>query len=60
LIRISALALEILGEEEKAKRWLRKPLRQFRGRTRMEMLETESGAYEVEVLLGRIGHGVAA
>jgi putative toxin-antitoxin system antitoxin component (TIGR02293 family) len=58
--RIYALALETLGEEEKAKRWLRRPLRQFRGRTPMEMLETDLGAHQVEVLLGRIGHGLAA
>lgn len=53
---IYALALETLGEEEKAKRWLRRPLRQFGGRTLMEMLETDLGAHQVEVLLGRIGH----
>jgi putative toxin-antitoxin system antitoxin component (TIGR02293 family) len=60
LARIYAMALETLGEDEKAKRWLRRPLRQFRGRTPMEMLETDLGAYQVEVLLGRIGHGLAA
>lgn len=58
--RIYALALETLGDEHKAKRWLRRPLRQFRGRTPMEMLETDLGAHQVEVLLGRIGHGIAA
>jgi putative toxin-antitoxin system antitoxin component (TIGR02293 family) len=58
--RIYALALETLGEDEKAKRWLRRPLTQFRGRTPMEMLETDLGAHQVEVLLGRIGHGLAA
>ncbi len=60
LARIYAMALETLGDDEKAKRWLRRPLRQFRGRTPMEMLETDLGAYQVEVLLGRIGHGLAA
>jgi putative toxin-antitoxin system antitoxin component (TIGR02293 family) len=58
--RIYALAVETLGEREKANRWLRKPLRQFAGRTPMEMLETELGAHQVENLLGRISHGLAA
>lgn len=58
--RIYALALETFGEENKAKRWLRRPLRQFRGRTPMQMLETDLGAHQVEVLLARIGHGLAA
>jgi putative toxin-antitoxin system antitoxin component (TIGR02293 family) len=58
--RIYALALETFGAQETATRWLRKPLRQFRGRTPMEMLETDLGAHQVEVLLGRISHGLAA
>jgi len=58
--RIYALALETLGDQEKAKRWLRRPLRQFRGRTPMQLLETDLGAHQVEVLLGKIGHGLAA
>ena len=59
VVRIYAMALETLGEEEKAKRWLRRPLRQFGGRTPMATLETDLGAHQV-VLLGRIGHGLAA
>jgi putative toxin-antitoxin system antitoxin component (TIGR02293 family) len=60
VVRIYALALETLGDEARAKRWLRRPLRQFGGRTPMQMLETDLGAHQVEVLLGRIGHGLAA
>jgi putative toxin-antitoxin system antitoxin component (TIGR02293 family) len=58
--RIYALALDTFGNEEKARRWLRKPLRQFGGRTAMQMLETELGAHQVETILGRIGHGLGA
>ena len=58
--RIYKLAIETFGAKEKAERWLRRPLRQFHGRTPMEMLETDSGSRQVEVLLGRIGHGLAA
>jgi putative toxin-antitoxin system antitoxin component (TIGR02293 family) len=60
VVRIYALAVETLGDDAKAKHWLRRPLRQFGGRTPMEMLETDLGAHQVEVLLGRIGHGLAA
>lgn len=58
--RIFAFAADTLGDEEKARHWLRKPMRQFAGRTPMEMLETELGARQVEDLLGRISHGIAA
>jgi len=58
--RIWAQAVETFGAADKARRWLRKPIRQFGGRTPMEMLETELGAHQVEMLLGRIAHGLAA
>jgi putative toxin-antitoxin system antitoxin component (TIGR02293 family) len=58
--RIFAMAAETLGDEDKARSWLRKPLRQLGGRTPMEMLETDLGTHQVETVLGRIGHGIAA
>ena len=58
--RIYALAVDTFGNEEKARRWLRKPLRQLAGRTAMRTLETELGAHQVETILGRIGYGIAA
>jgi len=58
--RIYALALETFGDDDKARHWLRRPLRPLGGRTAMEMLETELGAHQVETLLGRIAHGIAA
>jgi putative toxin-antitoxin system antitoxin component (TIGR02293 family) len=58
--RIYALALDTFGNEEKARRWLRKPLRHLGGRTAMQMLETELGAHQVETILGRIGYGLGA
>jgi putative toxin-antitoxin system antitoxin component (TIGR02293 family) len=60
ITRIFAMAADTLGGEERAKDWLRRPLRQFTGRTPMEMLATDLGAHQVEVLLGRIAHGIAA
>ena len=58
--RIYALAVETFGDAAKAQHWLAKPLRQLGGRTAMQMLHTDSGAREVEVILGRIAHGIAA
>lgn len=58
--RIFAVAAETLGSDERAAEWLRKPLRQFAGRTPMEMLATDLGSHQVETLLGRIAHGIAA
>jgi putative toxin-antitoxin system antitoxin component (TIGR02293 family) len=58
--RVYALAVDTFGNEEKARRWLRKPLRQLGRRTAMQMLETELGAHQVENILGRIGYGLAA
>ncbi|HXR24463.1 MAG TPA: antitoxin Xre/MbcA/ParS toxin-binding domain-containing protein [Candidatus Binataceae bacterium] len=60
ITRIFALAAETLGGDDRAKDWLRRPLRQFAGRTPMAMLATDLGAHQVEVLLGRIAHGIAA
>jgi putative toxin-antitoxin system antitoxin component (TIGR02293 family) len=58
--RIFALAAETLGSAERAAEWLRRPLRQFAGRTPLEMLATDLGSHQVETLLGRIAHGIAA
>lgn len=58
--RIYALALDTLGDDAKARHWLRKQLRQLGGRTPMQMIETDLGAHQVETILGRIGHGIAA
>jgi putative toxin-antitoxin system antitoxin component (TIGR02293 family) len=58
--RIYALAVETFGDDDKARHWLRRPLRPLSGRTAMRMLETELGAHQVEILLGRIAHGIAA
>jgi len=60
ILRIFALAAETLGDDEQARHWLRRPLRQFGGRTPLAMLRTDLGAHQVENLLGRIAHGVAA
>lgn len=58
--RIFALASETLGSHERAREWLRRPLHQFGGRSPLEMLATDLGSHQVEVLLGRIAHGIGA
>jgi putative toxin-antitoxin system antitoxin component (TIGR02293 family) len=58
--RITAMAERVFGEPERAWRWLRKPQRNFEGRTPVEMLATEAGARLVEEMLAQIDHGIFA
>jgi putative toxin-antitoxin system antitoxin component (TIGR02293 family) len=58
--RIFAIAEECFGNREKAHAWLRRPTSALSGETPLELLDTEEGAREVENLLGRISHGIAA
>lgn len=58
LARIGAQAAEVLGSEEKAARWLRKPNRALGNRVPLELLDNDVGTKEVEDILGRIEHGV--
>jgi putative toxin-antitoxin system antitoxin component (TIGR02293 family) len=57
-VRIATRAREVLGEEEKARQWLRTPNRALAGQTPLSRLDTNLGAREVEEILGRIEHGV--
>lgn len=56
--RVMAFAEETFQDEEKARRWMRRPNRALAGRMPMALLETEQGALVVEAVLGRIAHGV--
>ena len=58
MAHIAALAQDVLGQREKAGRWLQKPNRVLGGSTPLEHLDTELGARQVEQILGRIAHGV--
>ncbi len=53
----SALAL-LEGDKETAKAWLSRPKRALNGQSPLEMSKTETGAQEVEALIGRLEHGV--
>jgi len=60
VVRAIAAAEQTFGSQEKAARWLRRPSAALEGDTPLSLLDTGEGAKEVENLLARIDHGLAA
>lgn len=60
LTRVFAAARQVLGSDEKARRWMFKPSRALGGEVPLELLDTDIGASAVFDELGRIEHGVFA
>ncbi len=60
LTRVFAAAKQVLGSEDKARRWMLKPSRALGGETPLHLLDTDIGANAVFDELGRIEHGVFA
>ena len=58
--RVIAEAEETFGSRDKAAAWLRRPTTTLAGECPLDLLDTDEGAREVETLLGRIAHGIAA
>ncbi|MGH7255646.1 MAG: type II RES/Xre toxin-antitoxin system antitoxin [Nitrospirales bacterium] len=58
LARLGAHAADVLGSEEKAARWLRRPNRALGNQVPLELLESDIGAGQIEEVLGRIEYGV--
>jgi|SRR5580658_9572612 putative toxin-antitoxin system antitoxin component (TIGR02293 family) len=58
LTRVFAEAKNVLGSEEKARRWTLKPSRALAGAIPLSLLDTDIGANAVFEELGRIEHGV--
>ena len=58
--RVVAAAEETFGSPEKAHRWLRRPTTALDGDAPLDWLDTSEGARQVERLLERIDHGLAA
>jgi putative toxin-antitoxin system antitoxin component (TIGR02293 family) len=58
LSRIATLAEEVLGDREKAARWLRAENRALGNAPPLSRLDTDLGAEEVETVLVRLAHGV--
>jgi len=63
LIRVARIisdALETFGSEEKALAWLRRTCAPLQGEAPLDLLDTEEGARQVELLIARIAHGLVA
>lgn len=58
--RVLAIAEETFANSGKAHAWLRRPTEILGGERPLDLLDTEEGAREVALLLGRIAHGIAA
>ena len=58
LARIAAQAVGVLGTDERAAMWLRRPNRALNGEVPLALLDTDLGARQIEDVLGRIEHGV--
>ncbi len=58
IARLLSRAIEVLGNKERALRWLKAPRSYFGGRPPLDYADTELGSQEVFNLLGRIEHGV--
>jgi putative toxin-antitoxin system antitoxin component (TIGR02293 family) len=57
--RVFGRALELFeGDDEQARRWLLTEARALGGRTPLDLARSEIGAKEVEMLIGRLGHGI--
>ena len=57
--RLFRLAVELYdGDEDSARAWLTKPARALDGETPLACADTETGAREVENLIGRLAHAV--
>lgn len=56
--RLYARAVEVLGDEQGARAWLKTPARALNFVPPLTFAETEAGAREVESLLGRLEYGV--
>jgi putative toxin-antitoxin system antitoxin component (TIGR02293 family) len=55
-----AAAETTFGTALKAEAWLRRPCAALHNQTPLDLLRTEEGRRDVETLLGRITHGIAA
>ena len=60
IVRVIGEAERVFSNTDKARQWLRRPTAALAGEAPLELLDTDIGAREVEALLGRIAHGIAA
>jgi putative toxin-antitoxin system antitoxin component (TIGR02293 family) len=60
ILRVVEAAEQTFGDPAKAHVWLRRPTAALDDEAPLELLDTDIGAREVETLLTRIAHGIAA
>ena len=60
LARVVAKAADVFGDEATALHWLKELLPTLKGQTPLEAIKTEPGVRQVDLLLGRIEHGIFA
>ena len=60
LARLAALAVEILGTEEKASHWMKKINLALGSRSPFTLLDTDAGAKVVEDVLWQIAYGIVS
>ena len=60
VLRIVTEAETTFADRTRAGIWLRRPTTALGGEAPLDLLDTEIGARQVETLLGRIAHGIAA
>ena len=58
IARIYERAVEVMGDQERARQWFRTKVKGLGGNTPLEFADTEPGAQAVSDLLGRIEDGV--
>jgi len=58
--QIVARATETLGTQHLAIAWLTRPAAPLRNRTPQSLIATDEGLQQIEQLLGKIDHGIAA
>ena len=60
LLRIIGETEATFGDVGKARAWLRRPTALLDGESPLDRLDTDIGTRQVEAILGRIAHGLAA
>ena len=60
LLRIIEETEATFGDRDKAHIWLRRPTPLLDGEAPLDRLDTDIGTRQVEAILGRIAHGLAA
>lgn len=58
IARVFQSAIDALGDEAKATRWLNAPNRALGGVPPLQLLDTEAGSRQVEDVIGRVLYGV--